>query len=253
MTPAAAVFSCSWFEEKGVPFVGHKAQVLEGEWPPSKGSPRVRGRIKVEWDGGELLSSYEDVAPLRAMDVPIASKPLWRRKLVVLERSVLGLLFETAQRLHERFPWWRARMMPGFVLMGQAPVVGRPGAYFYGNIPSSYPEVLRLSRVYQPIVIEVPPWFPVESATEIYKGVKELIPTTPQPSPRRLALFEFVIRHPEVTVPGEGQINIGPSWATLLCSWNEALPAGHEWRYDDRRNFSRDFRKAFDLIVNYYR
>jgi hypothetical protein len=109
------------------------------------------------------------------------------------------------------------------------------------------------SRVYQPIVIEVPPWFPVESARQIYKGFKELIPTKSQPSPPRLALFEFIVRHPEVTVPSEGQINIGPSWEALLRAWNKALPAGHEWHYDDRRNFRRDFRKAFDQIVNFYR
>jgi len=252
-SPAAAIFSCGWFEEQGVPFVGHKAQVLEGEWPPSKGASRVRGSIRIEWNGGELLSSYEGIAPFRMLDVPLGPKPLWRRKLVVLEHSVLGLLFEFAQRLHERYPWWLARMMPMFVLMQQAPMIGRPGAYFYYNIPSSYPEVLRRSRVYQPIVLELPPWFPVANTTRIYKIVKELIPTTPQPSRRRMALFEWVMKHPEVTVPGEGEVPEVPSYAKLFRAWNEALPAGHEWRYGDRRNFRRDFRKAFDQIVNYYR
>jgi len=252
-SPAMATFSCAWFEEQGVPFVGHKAEVLEGEWPPPKGVSRVRGRIKIEWDGGELLTSYKGAAPFRGMDVTLGPKVRGRRKLVVLKHSVLGLLFEFSQRLHERYPWWLARMMPMFVLMEQAPMVGRPGTYFYNNIPSSYPEVLRRSRVYQPIVLEIPPWFPVANVTQIYKIVKELIPTTSQPSLRRLALFEFVVKHPEVTVPREGQINVGPSWAALLRAWNEGLPAGHEWRYDDRRNLWRDFQKAFDQIVNYYR
>jgi hypothetical protein len=61
------------------------------------------------------------------------------------------------------------------------------------------------------------------------------------------------MKHPGVTVPGEGQINIGPSWDALLRAWNKALPAKHKWHYDDRRNFRRDFLKAFDQIVNYYR
>ncbi len=87
----------------------------------------------------------------------------------------------------------------------------------------------------------------------MYKIAKELIPTTPQPSRRRMALFERVMKHSEVTVPGEGEASIVPSYAKLLRSWNEALPAGHEWRYGDRRNFHRDFRKAFDQIVNYCR
>ena len=93
----------------------------------------------------------------------------------------------------------------------------------------------------------------VEHVSQVYKRAKERIPTTPQPSPRRLALFEFVMKHAEVTVPGEGQVPRVPSWAELLRSWNESLPAEHEWHYDDRRNFRRDFLKAFNQIVNYYR
>jgi len=88
--------------------------------------------------------------------------------------------------------------------------------------------------------------------SHVYKSLKKDFPTTPQPSPRRLALFEFVMKQPEVTVPSEGGKPNVPSWAALLRSWNEALPAGHEWHYDDRRNFRRDFLMAFDQIVNYY-
>ena len=89
--------------------------------------------------------------------------------------------------------------------------------------------------------------------SQVYKSLKKDLPTTPQPSPRRLALYEFVMKQPEVTVPSEGGKPNVPSWAALLRSWNEAFPAGHEWRYDDRRNFRRDFLKAFNQIVNYYR
>ena len=110
----------------------------------------------------------------------------------------------------------------------------------------------RRSRIYQSITLEVPPWFSVENVSVEYKSVKGLIPTKPQPSPRRLALFEFVMRHPKVTVPGEGQVPTVPTWAELFRAWNDSLPAGHEWRYDDRRNFRRDFLKAFDQIVNFY-
>jgi len=65
-------------------------------------------------------------------------------------------------------------------------------------------------------------------------------------------LFEFVLKQLEVTIPSEGGIPTFLPWAALLRSWNEALPAGHEWRYKDRRNLRRDFLKAFDQIVNYY-
>jgi hypothetical protein len=68
-SPAAAVFSCSWFEERGIPFVGHKAQVLEGEWPPSEESSGVRGTMKIGWEGGELCTPFEAVPPFRSLEV----------------------------------------------------------------------------------------------------------------------------------------------------------------------------------------
>ncbi len=114
-------------------------------------------------------------------------------------------------------------------------------------------DLLDHARIYQPITMEIPPWFSAEKVSQEYKRVKERIPTTPQPSERRMALFEFVMKHPEVTVPGEGQVPSVPSWARLLRSWNESLPDGSEWYCDDRRNFRRDFLKAFQQIVNYYR
>ena len=145
--------------------------------------------------------------------------------------------------------------MPMFVLMGRAPVVGLPYEWFYHpQMTHTDPERMRRrSRVYQPITIEVPPWFSEESVKQVYKSVKEQIPTTPQPSLRRLALFEFVMKQPEVTVPGEGGRPEGLSWAALVRAWNESLPAGREWHYTHRGNLRRDFLKAFDQIVNYYR
>jgi hypothetical protein len=86
-----------------------------------------------------------------------------------------------------------------------------------------------------------------------YRRIKKMLPTTPVPSERRLALFEFVMKHPEVRVLGEGQRPKVPSWRKLLHLWNQQHPDGDEWHYPDPRNFSRDFGKAFDLIVNYYR
>jgi hypothetical protein len=59
--------------------------------------------------------------------------------------------------------------------------------------------------------------------------------------------------HPAVRVTGEGRLPDLPPWVELLHSWNESLPDGHKWRYNHRGNLRRDFHKAFDQIVNYYR
>lgn len=230
--------------------------MVEGEWPPSKESSGVRGRIKVEWDGDKLLSDYESVAPVGPLEVVISSEEsIWLPKLVILEDSLLGLLLKLVQHLSERFPWWGARWMAGFVLMGRAPMVWLASEWFYHpQMTHTDPDLMsHRSHIYQPITMEIPPWFSAENVSQVYKGVKERIPTTPQPSPRRLALFEFVMKQPEVTVPGEGEYPNVPYWAALFRSWNESLPARHEWRYKDRRNFRRDFLKAFDQIVHYHR
>ena len=90
-----------------MPFVDHKAQVLEGEWPLSKEASRVRGKIKVVWEGGELLPDYEGMAPFQSLEVVISSEEsIWLPKLVILEDSGLGLLLKLTQHLSERFPWW---------------------------------------------------------------------------------------------------------------------------------------------------
>jgi hypothetical protein len=244
-SPAAAIFSMEWFEKNGVPFISHKAQVLEGEWPPEEYS-RVQGRIKVEWDRGELVSSFEGVPPFQSLQALLVGEgSAWFRELTVLEDSVIGVLSKLAQQTW-RFPEWGPLDIPGipmFVLMGVAGIVAEPYTKHVEPRP----------HLYQPITIDVPPWFSAENVSQVYKSLKRDFPTKPQPSPRRLALFEFVMKQPEVTVPsGGGKPNV-PSWAALFRSWNEALPAGHEWRSDDRRNFRRDFLKAFDQIVNYHR
>jgi len=256
-SPAAAVFSLEWFEENGVPFIGHKARVLEGEWPPGeyfRVMGRSEGRIKVEWDRGELISSFEGVPPFRELQVLLVGQGSgwFRNELALLEDSVIGVLSKLAQQTW-RFPEWGPLDIPDipmFVLMGVARVVGEP--YIEYDV-ESLKRVGPFRRLYQPITINVPPWLSAENVSQVYKSLKKDLPTTPQPSPRRLALYEFVMKQPEVTVPSEGGKPNVPSWAALLRSWNEAFPAGHEWRYDDRRNFRRDFLKAFNQIVNYYR
>jgi hypothetical protein len=260
-SPAAAVFSCDWFEERNIPLVGHKAQLLEGDWPPSEGSAQVRGTIRIEWHGGELLAPFEGVAPFRAQEVLLFTKEHLHRRpgLVVLEDSVLGVLLRLAHHLSERFSWWGPQWMPNFVLTGRAPLVAWYETHYYRKNLARYGrdgKKISQPRLYTPITIEVPPWYSVEMVSQIYRGIKEKLPTTPMPSERRLALFEFVMKQPEVKVTIEGQIPKVP-WVKLMRSWNEtSLAKERGWRYDyehGRGNFRRDFCKAFELIANYYR
>jgi hypothetical protein len=117
------------------------------------------------------------------------------RELDVLGDSVLGDLWDLAQQLG-RFPGWEAIEIPMFVLTGGARIVGQP--YTAHN----------RADLYHPIGINVPPWFPVEDVGRVYKSLKKDLPTKPQPSPRRLALFGFVMKQPEVMVSGKGQVKV---------------------------------------------
>jgi hypothetical protein len=198
------------------------------------------GEIKLEWGCEELVSYFESAAPSRSLEaVFVGEEDACLRELDVLDGSVLGVLWNLAQQTW-RFPGWMPMEIPMFVLTGVARSVGRPRST---HLKSS---------LYYPVSINVPPWFSVEEVSRAYKSLKKDLRTKPQPSPRRLALFEFVMKQPEVIVPSEGGIPDVPSWAALLRSWNEALPAEHKWRYENRRNFRRDFLEAFDQIVNYY-
>jgi hypothetical protein len=57
-SPATALFHAAWFKEEGVPFVGHRVRVLELEILSSRRPRRLRGKAKVEWDGGEIVSPF---------------------------------------------------------------------------------------------------------------------------------------------------------------------------------------------------
>lgn len=61
------------------------------------------------------------------------------------------------------------------------------------------------------------------------------------PSPRRMAVFQFVAERGEFR---DDNFERGNGWRPLMELWNQRLPENHDWHYTDVRNFSRDFRAA---------
>lgn len=114
------------------------------------------------------------------------------------------------------------------------------------TLPEGYPDL------YQTVDIKVWPWVPVEEVAALYERARKELDATPNTSPRRLALFIFVMQQPNVHAHGEGENPSVESWRNLMDAWNEQV-AKDEWSYNDVRNFRRDFNGAFDQIVNYYR
>jgi hypothetical protein len=240
---ATAVLSLEGFKKYGVPLVGHIAQVREIHRLPSEGSNRVQGKVEIEWQDGELMVPFEGT--------PLSSDPyqrdlLWGEQLSALQGSVISYLLEVEDHLREKFPWeplpWDILQTPMFVLVGRVPRVE--------PIRVTLPQ--RDAGLYETTNIKVLPWVSVENVASLYERARQELNPTPTTSPRRLALFIFMMQQPEVKVQSEG---VAPraSWETLRRAWNRSLPAGHEWRYEDRANFRLSFLSAFKQIVNYYR
>jgi hypothetical protein len=243
-SPATALFHAAWFKEEGVPFTGHTVRVLELEILSSRRPRRLRGKAKVEWDGGEIVSPFEGAV---LSSDPFERKAVGSESVPALKKSVISDLLLLDEHLRGRFPWRPLHrdvlQVPMFVLTGMPPWV-EP---FRATVPEGYPDL------YQTVDITVWPWVPVDDVTSLYESVRKELNPTPTTSPKRLALFMFVLEHPEVEVAHVGERPKVPSWRELHRLWNEEYPGGSKWHYKDVRNFQRDFKEAFDQITNFYR
>lgn len=243
-SPAPALFAAEWFKENGVPFIGHTAEVLELQRLSPRWPYRLRGTVKVEWDGGQTVTSFEGAV---LSSDPFERGSVGSEPISALQGSVISDLLIVDEHLRGRFPWrplhWDVLQVPMFVLTGRPPWVEPIRV----TIPEGYPDL------YQTVDITAWPWVPVEKITSLYERVRKELNPTPTTSPKRLALFLFVMRHPEVKVLIEGEKPEVPSWRKLLNLWNEQYPKGNNWHYKEVRNFQRDFKEAFDQVVNFYR
>ncbi len=243
-SPATAMFHADWFEENGVPIIGHTAEVLDLRRLSPRWPHRVRGAVKVEWDGGQVLPSFEGAV---LSSDPFERGSVGSEPVSALKGSVISDLLLLDEHLRGRFPWRPLAQdmlqVPIFVLTGRAPWVEPVRV----TVPEGYPDL------YQTVDIKVWPWVPVEEVSSYYERARKELNPTPTTSPKRLALLTFVMRHPEVEVPSEGVKPKVPSWRVLLGLWNEHYPEEAEWHYKDVRNFQRDFKEAFDQVVNFYR
>ncbi len=243
-SPAAALLSAAWFKENGVPIIGHTAGVVKLQRLSPRWPYRVRGKVKVKWDGGQILSPFEGVA---LSSDPFERGAVGSEPIPALKGSMISDLVLVDEHLRGRFPWRPLHrdvmQVPMFLLTGRVPWVEPIRA----TVPEGYPDL------YQTVDITVWPWVPVEEVTSLYERARKELNPTPTTSPKRLALLVFVMMHPDVEVSSEGEKPKVPPWRELLRSWNEQYPEGNKWHYPDVRNFRRDFNEAFDQVVNFYR
>lgn len=242
-SPAATVLPISFFKDNNVPIEEHTAEILDLSRIDSGWSHRVKGRVRVRWEENEIVAPFEGTV--------LPSDPFERghinsEPIRALRGSVTSDLLAVQDHLCERFPWRPLHsdvlQVLSFILTGTVPNVEPLRA----TLPEGYPDL------YQTVDIKVWPWVPVEEVAALYERARKELGATPNTSPRRLALFIFVMQQPNVHVHGEGENPSVESWRNLMDAWNEQV-AKDEWSYNDVRNFRRDFNGAFDQIVNYYR
>ncbi len=163
-------------------------------------------------------------------------------------------------RLAETYPWTE-NQAAWFLLTGKPqeiqPLAGRSIESKAGSHIQGF------------ILIKAQPWVSPETARNAYLRLQKrtLGRSKRRVGDRNLALFRFVIEQVErvhVLTPVErderakqvGQRSqtitevVGPTWQQLMDRWNERYPEGHGWRYENVRNFSRDFRNAERLIAH---
>jgi hypothetical protein len=174
-------------------------------------------------------------------------------------------LNSVAADLCRRYPW-ELKDAAWFVLTGVAPAVP--------------PLTAHINRFFTPgnqgtITITAAYWVPKTAISEFYAEVKGEVKArirdiAPTPSPRRLALFRFVVERSQGIDQWESLKPEGPrsvhdqgiplhvqglrvsQWRSLQAQWNEEYPEGQEWHYSDHRNLRRDFREAFKALVGYW-
>lgn len=254
LSPAASILTAGMFERKGIPVVGHGSEILEleqGYIGPEKvheegarsDKPyRYWGKLKVTWAEGAVQVPFRWNASR-----PPAALAIWdgeeERLVSAWRTSILWNLHNVATKLVRHFPW-ESSYAAWFVLTDEPPWVPPLSARASG--PDTHLN-------HGSITITAAHWVPKEAVGKFYAEVKSRMNPSSSPSPRRLALFRFVAENSS----GISSIHtVGlqpPSWRTLQRMWNEEHPPGNDWHYADVRNLRRDFRAAFESLVNPFR
>lgn len=239
-SPAAAHLPASAFEQKGIPIIGHTAELLEQQESAPFEHPYVlRASLEITWAGGECRSTPRlrgggRPPPLEFWDGEEAFQ------VRALPLSVLGRLYDVAENLAHHYPW-EPSQAAWFVLTDEAPFVSPLSAHISG--PDTYLN-------YGTITITAAHWLPEKVVSDFYSELKAKRHPAQTTSARRLAVFRFVVeRSTGVVDPHRASLQ-APSWRSLKELWNQEHPSGEPWHYTDVRNFRRDFNEAFHSMVN---
>jgi hypothetical protein len=249
---AARTFSREWFEEWGIPFVGHRAEVVNtgprgedynpvDDWMTIWVTVRYaypceeEANTRCTLQGGAVIPIHTPL-PVQSHGDYVYPSWLW-------PGSVVDELYELSVELASTFDWPlassghlagtrpRSEAAAWFVLTGETPEV-RPIEARWETKQGRY-----LSPQWR-IRLTLPPWLPEEEVLRAYrllrgerpKGLKLPKTTTP------LEVAGFVWEQERI----HGYRKV-PSWRTLYERWNEAHPG---YRFKSYNNFRMYFMRG---------
>jgi hypothetical protein len=261
---ALRLFPHSWFKEQSVPLVGHYADVRYG-WPEydsdedflNDSNYWLYDKVFVdppgqEFDASMRIDGYraEDLDNFEYLEPWPWGGPRERRFLnYVFAGSVLDELRKISLELAgETWHPWRVGQAAYFVLTGNAPsprvLFGEVDIHFDGPV------------AHGTIILEVEPWVRPKVVAEAYGRLQGLAldqskPVTP--SLRNFRVFRFVQERLRRSLTDylmaqerREEVPTKPPWRDMMKEWNEANPQD---TYNDVRNFSRDYRRAYAFVV----
>ena len=105
------------------------------------------------------------------------------------------------------------------------------------------------------ITVTAEPWVSPEAVRRKFVTMRNIWFWTKTPSRRRVELVQFVTGFCEGYYneeSGRSGLRRGPDWPGwrgVMEQWNQRYPPGHDWHYEDVRNFRRHSHQAFKALT----
>jgi hypothetical protein len=221
-SPAAQMFSAKALRAAGIDPVRHEAELLEEQGYPQKS---YRALVRA---GGSTLEFSPRASERREWRVRLVGRWL---SLLIWDGSVTHELRRVASVLRYT---WREGQAEWFILTGRTPLLSALGHSYDIHVASHGNRAV--------INLHVDAWVSAERVLALYRDLQKSILGNRHNRPiseRRLTLFRFVTEQADE----EGEI---PPWRTLIVEWNRRYT---KWRYENVRNFSRDYWAAARLLL----
>ena len=252
-SPAAQYFHASWFEEWGIPVVGHVSEVV-GRYDPGRRKGEVDHRVTVRVDPPGITRAVRYAHP----DLPaLANSEEDRRACFIYKDN--GAVVEPFERLRYRakdglkdtvLVWpgslldyisrftakwarmykWEEEDMLWALLTGEAPRL------------SALKVNVRHSLGNQTtITLAVAPWVGADVVEKNYRKIQRQVLVRGNHAPERsIAVLRFVER----VIREEGK---RPTWEKLWRRWNREKP---HWAYKDYRGLRQAYERTLKKVVH---